>query len=202
MAGKATFKPNISSSSLAKRAITVHTGQKKDNQQHKVDMPRSWKCRQKCSWNHCHREQNWFNFGDMAAAYLKCFEIHLGGQWMRLTLGRRQEHIGDAPIVDWVHRHWFQSNGSSLWSIPSCILNATGHMWRQVLHPSNYCPSLICWFPQHTNWIFVITYSAQVNKICNKSLHYHNTNQISAAITTMAKNRNKTMQWEKETRTT
>ena len=39
-------------------------------------------------------------------------------------------------------------------------------------------------------------------KPCNKSLHYHNTNQISTAIKIVAKKKNKTMQWKKETRTT
>ena len=39
-------------------------------------------------------------------------------------------------------------------------------------------------------------------KPCNKSLHYHNTNQISIEIKIVEKKKNKTMQWKTETRTT
>ena len=46
-----------------------------------------------------HGEQKPFNIGDMAAAYLKHFSTHLGGQWMPPTLVRHQVSDGGAYIL-------------------------------------------------------------------------------------------------------
>ena len=46
-----------------------------------------------------HREQKPFNIGDMAAAYLKHFSTHLGGQWMPPTLVRHKISDGEAYIL-------------------------------------------------------------------------------------------------------
>ena len=105
-------------------------------------MPRSWKCRQKCSWNHCHRKSNWFSIGDIAAVYLTCFDTHLGDQWMRFAPGRCRASVGRSTHCGLSSPPRISIQWAVIVKYIFMISNATGHMWRQVLHPSNcYIPN-------------------------------------------------------------
>ena len=141
------------------------------------------------------RKKNSFIIRDYPAAHLKHFNTHLGGQWMPLALGRCQASDGGACNLCWVHSQGFQSNGMSLWSMPSCISNPTVHMCIQVLHPSNCCPSSTCWFTQHVNWISVKAYCPQVNENYIKSLHCNAANPMSGTLSILEEKEIKQCNW-------
>ena len=130
MIGKATFKSNISSYSLAMQVITIHTSKRK------IICKIKWACLvlrnvDRNALEIISVQSKTDSLVRICLLHiLKYFDTHFSIQWMYPALGRYQAPIGQAPIVDWVHLHWFQSNGLSLWNISSCITNAKSHMWR------------------------------------------------------------------------